>query len=137
MRTASGPTEIEVAHRAASVSADVVIGSRFAGKATTGRGPRKWAMNLFSFILARGRTHLVTTSGFKLYGPRALSLFAHNYPAGTYGRHDWCSRHLGPRLVVREVGVNASACGAVSHAQLDQKSALLLVRLRPSPSPSH
>ena len=79
------PTEIEtLIETASSEHADVVIGSRFAGKGDyQARGPRKWAMNLFSFILSRVcHTHLSdTTSGFKLYGPRALSLFAINYPA--------------------------------------------------------
>ena len=79
------PGEIETLIDTASrEGADVVIGSRFAGKGNyEARGPRKWAMNLFSFILSRVcHTRLSdTTSGFKLYGPRALSLFARNYPA--------------------------------------------------------
>ena len=83
------PREIEtLIETASSEHADVVIGSRFAGKGSYhARGPRKWAMNLFSFILSRVcETRLSdTTSGFKLYGPRALSLFAHNYPAEYLG----------------------------------------------------
>ena len=90
------PREIETLIEAASSEhADVVIGSRFAGKGDyQARGPRKWAMNLFSFILSRVcHTRLSdTTSGFKLYGPRALSLFAHNYPGRVPGRHDRCAR---------------------------------------------
>ncbi len=76
------PREIDtLIETASSEHADVVIGSRFAGKGNyQARGPRKWAMNLFSVILSRVcKTRLSdTTSGFKLYGPRALSLFAHN-----------------------------------------------------------
>lgn len=83
------PGEIETLIDTASrEGADVVIGSRFAGKGNyEARGPRKWAMNLFSFILSRVcHTRLSdTTSGFKLYGPRALSLFARNYPAEYLG----------------------------------------------------
>ena len=76
------PREIDtLIETASSEHADVVIGSRFAGKGDYhARGPRKWAMDLFSAILSRVcGTHLSdTTSGFKLYGPRALSLFARN-----------------------------------------------------------
>ncbi len=117
---------------ASSEHADVVIGSRFAGKGDyQARGPRKWAMNLFSFILSRVcKTHLSdTTSGFKLYGPRALSLFAHNYPAeylgDTIGALVIAARS---HLVVREVGVqmHPRAGGEPSHNPI--KSALFLVR---------
>ena len=127
------PTEIETLIETASrEGADVVIGSRFAGKGDyRARGPRKWAMNLFSFILSRVcKTHLSdTTSGFKLYGPRALSLFAHNYPAeylgDTIGALVIAARS---HLVVREVGVqmHPRAGGEPSHNPI--KSALFLVR---------
>ena len=127
------PTEIEtLIETASSEHADVVIGSRFAGKGDyQARGPRKWAMNLFSFILSRVcHTHLSdTTSGFKLYGPRALSLFAHNYPAeylgDTIGALVIAARS---HLVVREVGVqmHPRAGGEPSHNPI--KSALFLVR---------
>ena len=120
------PTEIETLIETASrEGADVVIGSRFAGKGDyRARGPRKWAMNLFSFILSRVcKTHLSdTTSGFKLYGPRALSLFAHNYPA------EYLVIAARSHLVVREVGVqmHPRAGGEPSHNPI--KSALFLVR---------
>ena len=127
------PTEIETLIKTASSEhADVVIGSRFAGKGDyQARGPRKWAMNLFSFILSRVcHTRLSdTTIGFKLYGPRALSLFAHNYPAeylgDTIGALVIAARS---HLVVREVGVqmHPRAGGEPSHNPI--KSALFLVR---------
>lgn len=127
------PGEIETLIDTASrEGADVVIGSRFAGKGNyEARGPRKWAMNLFSFILSRVcHTRLSdTTSGFKLYGPRALSLFALNYPAeylgDTIGALVIAARS---HLVVREVGVqmHPRAGGEPSHNPI--KSALFLVR---------
>lgn len=127
------PGEIETLIDTASrEGADVVIGSRFAGKGNyEARGPRKWAMNLFSFILSRVcHTRLSdTTSGFKLYGPRALSLFARNYPAeylgDTIGALVIAARS---RLFVREVGVqmHPRAGGEPSHNPI--KSALFLVR---------
>ena len=112
---------------------DIVIGSRF-GEGSDDyevSGPRKWAMNLFSVILSRVcETHLSdTTSGFKLYGPRALALFAHNYPAeylgDTIGALVIAARS---HLVVREVGVqmHPRAGGEPSHNPI--KSALFLVR---------
>ena len=127
------PREINtLIETASSEHADVVIGSRFAGKGDyQARGPRKWAMNLCSVILSRVcKTRLSdTTSGFKLYGPRALSLFAHNYPAeylgDTIGALVIAARS---RLVVREVGVqmHPRAGGEPSHNPI--KSALFLVR---------
>ena len=127
------PGEIETLIDTASrEGADVVIGARFAGKGNyEARGPRKWAMNLFSFILSRVcHTRLSdTTSGFKLYGPRALSLFARNYPAeylgDTIGALVIAARS---HLVVREVGVqmHPRAGGEPSHNPI--KSALFLVR---------
>ena len=127
------PREIDtLIETASNEHADVVIGSRFAGKGDyQARGPRKWAMNLFSVILSRVcKTRLSdTTSGFKLYGPRALSLFAHNYPAeylgDTIGALVIAARS---HLVVREVGVqmHPRAGGEPSHNPI--KSALFLVR---------
>lgn len=68
--------------------ADIVIGARFAGSGDyTVKGPRKWAMKLLSAVLSRVcRTKLTdTTSGFKLIGPRGLTLFSANYPAEYLG----------------------------------------------------
>ncbi|WP_243063509.1 glycosyltransferase family 2 protein [Humibacter sp. RRB41] len=68
--------------------ADIVIGARFAGKgAYVVKGPRRWAMSLLSVVMSRvARTKLTdTTSGFKAMGPRAVALFASNYPAEYLG----------------------------------------------------
>ncbi|WP_043322173.1 glycosyltransferase family 2 protein [Mycetocola saprophilus] len=69
-------------------SADIVIGARFAGSGDYEvRGPRKWAMKVLSAILSKicGTRLTDTTSGFKATGPRALALFAKNYPAEYLG----------------------------------------------------
>jgi glycosyltransferase involved in cell wall biosynthesis len=68
--------------------ADMVIGSRFAGVGDYRiGGPRRWAMMLLSAIISRlAHTKLTdTTSGFRATGPRALPLFAENYPAEYLG----------------------------------------------------
>ncbi|WP_371863352.1 glycosyltransferase family 2 protein [Cellulomonas terrae] len=73
---------------AEATEADVVIGARFAGAgAYEARGPRRWAMRLLSTVLSRlvGTRLTDTTSGFKLSGPRAVSLFAREYPAEYLG----------------------------------------------------
>ncbi len=73
----------EIAHLLAVPDADIVIGSRFAGRGDYAvRGPRRWAMRL----LSRGLTSIVgtavtdPTSGFRLVHRRALALFAEHYP---------------------------------------------------------
>jgi len=68
--------------------ADIVIGSRFAGRGDYAvRGPRRWAMKLLSRVLSRicGAELTDTTSGFKLCGPRAVRIFAVEYPAEYLG----------------------------------------------------
>ncbi|TDQ02872.1 glycosyl transferase family 2 [Leifsonia sp. 115AMFTsu3.1] len=68
--------------------ADLVIGARFAGAGDYSvRGPRKWAMRMLSLVLSRtaGTKLSDTTSGFKASGPRAVALFASNYPAEYLG----------------------------------------------------
>lgn len=68
--------------------ADVVIGARFAGSgAYEVRGPRKWAMKFLSSTLSRAlHTRLTdTTSGFKAHGPKAVALFAREFPAEYLG----------------------------------------------------
>lgn len=69
-------------------TADVVLGARFAGVGEYKvRGPRQWAMKLLSIVISRiARTKLTdTTSGFRASGPRAVRLFAENYPAEYLG----------------------------------------------------
>lgn len=68
--------------------ADLAIGARFAGSGNYQvRGPRRWAMRVLSWTLSRtARTKLTdTTSGFKASGPKAVALFASNYPAEYLG----------------------------------------------------
>ncbi|MET0134877.1 MAG: glycosyltransferase family 2 protein [Kibdelosporangium sp.] len=68
--------------------ADLVIGSRFAGRGSyKASGPRRWAMVALSMVFSRlARTKLTdVTSGFKAAGPRAVTLFARNYPAEYLG----------------------------------------------------
>ena len=68
--------------------ADVVIGARFAGAgAYSARGPRRAAMRVLASVLSRVTRAPLTdaTSGFKLSGPRALPLFAAEYPAEYLG----------------------------------------------------
>ena len=49
--------------------------------------PRLWAMKLLARVLSRmARTHLSdVTSGFRASGPRAVALFARDYPAEYLG----------------------------------------------------
>ncbi len=67
---------------------DVVIGARFAGEGDYSvRGPRKWAMRFLSGTLSGAlSTRLTdTTSGFKAHGPRAIALYAQDFPAEYLG----------------------------------------------------
>lgn len=67
---------------------DLAIGARFAGEGDYSvSGPRKWAMALLSTVISStARTKLTdTTSGFRASGPRALALFADDYPAEYLG----------------------------------------------------
>jgi glycosyltransferase involved in cell wall biosynthesis len=68
--------------------ADIVIGSRFAGKGVYhASGPRKYAMVALSMVFSRlAKTELTdVTSGAKAMGPRAIKLFAAYYPAEYLG----------------------------------------------------
>lgn len=78
--------DLLAAHEASG--ADLVIGARFAGRGSyQARGPRRAAMRLLSVTLSRvtGTRLTDTTSGFKLAGPRAIALFALDYPAEYLG----------------------------------------------------
>lgn len=68
--------------------ADLVIGARFAGVGDYGvRGPRRWAMRVLAAVISKlaGTKLTDVTSGFKAAGPRAVSLFADNFPAEYLG----------------------------------------------------
>ena len=68
--------------------ADVVVGTRFHPDSMyfVG-GPRRWAMVLLSKALSRMNKGTISdpTSGFRSAGPRAISLFAVDYPADSLG----------------------------------------------------
>ncbi len=68
--------------------ADVVVGTRFHDNSMyfVG-GPRRWAMRLLSFSLSRMNKARISdpTSGFRSAGPRAIELFADDYPADYLG----------------------------------------------------
>jgi len=68
--------------------ADVVVGTRFHPKSMyfVG-GPRRWAMVLLSKSLSRMNRGTISdpTSGFRSAGPRAIELFAVDYPAEYLG----------------------------------------------------
>jgi glycosyltransferase involved in cell wall biosynthesis len=69
-------------------NADIVVGTRFHAESMyfVG-GPRRWAMVLLSRSLSRMNTETISdpTSGFRSAGPRAIELFAVNYPAEYLG----------------------------------------------------
>lgn len=68
--------------------ADIVVGTRFHPESMyfVG-GPRRWAMVLLSKAISvmNGRTISDPTSGFRSAGPRAIELFAVDYPADYLG----------------------------------------------------
>lgn len=68
--------------------ADIVVGTRFHPNSTyfVG-GPRRWAMVLLSKALSRMNRGVISdpTSGFRSAGPRAIALFAVDYPADYLG----------------------------------------------------
>lgn len=68
--------------------ADVVVGTRFHPDSMyfVG-GPRRWAMVLLSKTLSRMNRGMISdpTSGFRSAGPRAIALFAVEYPADYLG----------------------------------------------------
>lgn len=69
-------------------SADIVIGARFAGVGSyEAHGPRRWAMALLAVVVSwlTGSRLTDVTSGFRASGPRAVALFAQNYPSEYLG----------------------------------------------------
>lgn len=69
-------------------SADIVVGTRFHPESMyfVG-GPRRWAMVMLSKALSRMNRGMISdpTSGFRAAGPRAIELFAVEYPAEYLG----------------------------------------------------
>ena len=127
------PAEVPALQAAmAETGADIVIGARFAGRGDyTVRGPRRWAMKVLSAVLSRVcHTRLDdTTSGFKLCGPRAVTLFSREYPAEYLGDTiEALVIATRSGLTIRQVAVTMRprAGGAPSHSPL--KAALFLIR---------
>ena len=117
---------------ARETGADVVIGARFAGTGSyQARGPRRWAMRSLSTVLSRlvGTRLTDTTSGFKLSGPRAVRLFAANYPAEYLGDtiESLVIAHRAG-LSVRQVGVEMRPRSGGEPSQSPVKAAVFLAR---------
>jgi glycosyltransferase involved in cell wall biosynthesis len=126
-------------------SADIVVGARFAGEGNyETRGPRRWAMRVFARVLSSiAKTKLTdTTSGFRVWGPAAVRLFAEHYPAEYLGDTiEALVIAARSGLTIRQVPVamRARAGGVPSHnpfrsaAYLARASlALVFALLRPS-----
>ncbi len=111
---------------------DLVMGARFAGKGEyDARGPRRWAMRLFSTVITRiARTRLTdTTSGFRASGPRAIALFAEHYPAEYLGDTIEAlviAARSGLRIAQVPVVMRVRAAGVPSHNPM--KAAVFLGR---------
>lgn len=127
--------------------ADIVIGARFAGVGDyRAHGVRRLAMRIIARVLSRtAKTTLTdTTSGFKACGPRAVTLFADNYPAEYLGDTIEAlviAARAGCRITQVPVAMRARAGGRPSHNPM--KAGVYLLRafvalgfayLRPAPS---
>lgn len=112
--------------------ADLVIGARFAGVGEYGvRGPRRWAMRVLAGVLSRvaGTPLTDVTSGFKAAGPRAVSLFAANFPAEYLGDTIEAlviGARAGLRIRQRPVAMRQRQAGEPSHRSW--KAAVYLMR---------
>ncbi|MGW8484266.1 glycosyltransferase family 2 protein [Microbacterium sp. NPDC055903] len=112
--------------------ADLMIGARFAGVGDyEARGLRRWAMRALATVMSRvARTRLTdVTSGFKAAGPRAVSLFADNFPAEYLGDTiEALVIAARAGLVIRQVPVamRERQAGTPSHHPI--KAAVYLIR---------
>jgi glycosyltransferase involved in cell wall biosynthesis len=133
---------------AALSGADVVVGSRFAGEADYRvRGPRRWAMRLLAralSLLCRARLTDVT-SGFRASGPRAVGVFARNYP------REYLGDSVESLVVARKAGLSVAEVGVAMRARVGSRPSqspvqgalylaraalvllLAVVRVRPAP----
>ncbi|GAB2823986.1 glycosyltransferase family 2 protein [Alpinimonas psychrophila] len=114
-------------------NADLVLGARFAGSGEyEARGPRKWAIVILAKILSRSAHSKLTdtTSGFRASGPRAVRLFAENYPAEYLGdtvESLVIAARVGFRITQVPVAMRTRAGGTPSHGSL--KASVFLVRV--------
>jgi glycosyltransferase involved in cell wall biosynthesis len=113
-------------------NADVVIGARFAGEGDyRAHGVRRFAMRIIARILSRtSKTRLTdATSGFKACGPRAVALFAVDYPAEYLGDTVEAlviAARAGCRITQVPVAMRPRAGGTPSHNPM--RSAVYLAR---------
>lgn len=116
----------------ALANADLVIGARFAGEGDYEvRGPRRWAMSMLSTVLSRtAKTRLSdTTSGFRASGPRAIALFAKEYPAEYLGDTvESLVTAMRNGLIVKQVPVAMRARAAGQPSQNAWRSTVFLAR---------
>ena len=123
----------EIAHLLAVPDADVVIGSRFAGRGEYAcRGPRRWAMRLLSRAVTSivGTSVTDPTSGFRLVHRRALALFAEHYPEEYLGDTVEAlvvAHRAGLTITQVPVAMRARANGRASTAPV--RSAVYLLRV--------
>lgn len=123
---------VDLLDAAREQDADVIIGARFAGTGTyRARGPRYWAMRTLSSVLSRlvGTRLTDTTSGFKYSGPRAVRLFAADYPAEYLGDtiESLVIAHRAG-LTVRQVGVEMRPRSGGEPSQSPIRAAVFLAR---------
>ncbi|MFC6705036.1 glycosyltransferase family 2 protein [Flexivirga alba] len=117
--------------------ADLIIGARFADADDDYQVgiTRRLVMRLLARSVARRTDAALTdvTSGFRAFGPRALSLFAAHYPAEYLGDTVEAlliaSRH---GLTVRQVGVAMRPRQGGAASQSSFKSVIHLLRLVPA-----
>ena len=116
----------------ALADADLVVGARFAGEGSYRvRGPRRWAMAMFSVVLSRiARTRLTdTTSGFRAANRRAVELFARWYPVEYLGDTVETLVYAARRgVVIRQVPVAMRPRMAGVPSQSPVKAVAYLVR---------
>ncbi|QAY74573.1 glycosyltransferase family 2 protein [Agromyces protaetiae] len=112
--------------------ADIVIGARFAGEGEyRAHGLRRFAMRVIARLLSRtAKTRLTdATSGFKACGPRAVALFAVDYPAEYLGDTIEAlviAARAGCRIIQVPVAMRPRAGGTPSHNPV--RSAVYLAR---------
>lgn len=113
-------------------NADIVIGARFAGRGSYRvRGPRRWAMVLLAGVLSHltGTRLVDVTSGFRAVGPRALALFARDYPSEYLGdtvESLVLAHRAGLRIAQVPVEMRPRQGGAPSHGPI--KASLFVLR---------